>query len=409
MKAGSGKAEIRFPEGFFPSEGFVRVFHPLHARVLLLGDEPTVILSLEMTSLPDEEVEELCRTVEEETGAFVIWVTVTHTFSAPHFMPDQALDEDGMRKKILLREIVHAAVREACRDAAASVTETEMSVAEGKSEIPVSRDIELPGGWWIGTGGAGPSDKTLTVLRLTAGDSLTALILHLNVQPSVLDHSELSGGGKAVSSDFTGIACAELEKAYPGCTAFFLIGAAGDQAPCEKAQGWLPDGKGGWQEKDLGDAGIEIAGRLGRKLQSEAGKILSNGKFEVLEADPSYRNASFQAPAKKMNRNLQELRPARSRQYIPDGVKEQTIEALDFGKLVFIGVRPEITCTTMREIQKASEAPYTRIVTLVNGGAKYMADQAAYDRGMYEAENSPFMPGAAEMLVREAEKLLNEK
>lgn len=50
----------------------------------------------------------------------------------------------------------------------------------------------------------------------------------------------------------------------------------------------------------------------------------------------------------------------------------------------------------------------TLVSTLINGGAKYMADQSAYDRCMYEAVNSPFAPGAAEMLVKEAAALLKK-
>ena len=62
----------------------------------------------------------------------------------------------------------------------------------------------------------------------------------------------------------------------------------------------------------------------------------------------------------------------------------------------------------IKQIQAASPYPVTLTATLINGGAKYMADQSAYDRFMYEAVNSPFAPGAAEMLVREAAALLNK-
>ena len=49
-----------------------------------------------------------------------------------------------------------------------------------------------------------------------------------------------------------------------------------------------------------------------------------------------------------------------------------------------------------------------KVVTLWNGGAKYMADAASYDRITYEAQNSPFMKGAAELLVKCAGELLAE-
>ena len=78
------------------------------------------------------------------------------------------------------------------------------------------------------------------------------------------------------------------------------------------------------------------------------------------------------------------------------------------GGLAILGVKPELTYPTLRQIQAASPYPITLVSTLINGGAKYMADQSAYDKCMYEAVNSPFAPGAAEMLVREAGALLKK-
>ena len=43
---------------------------------------------------------------------------------------------------------------------------------------------------------------------------------------------------------------------------------------------------------------------------------------------------------------------------------------------------------------------------MVNGGAKYMADELAFQRNTYAAQNSPFAPGAAEILLDQATELL---
>ena len=91
-----------------------------------------------------------------------------------------------------------------------------------------------------------------------------------------------------------------------------------------------------------------------------------------------------------------------------DGDKEQTIELFSLGDLAILGVKPELTYLTLKQIQAASPFAVTLVSTLINGGAKYMADQSAYDRCMYEAVNSPFAPGAAELLVKEAAALLKK-
>ena len=110
--------------------------------------------------------------------------------------------------------------------------------------------------------------------------------------------------------------------------------------------------------------------------------------------------------AKKMNRNLRELKPARKCEWIPDGESEQPLFLMTLGELAVLGVKPELTRITERAVRDASPFPCTLIATLINGGAKYMADRSSYDRCTYEAMNSPFAPGAAEILAGAAETLL---
>ena len=125
----------------------------------------------------------------------------------------------------------------------------------------------------------------------------------------------------------------------------------------------------------------------------------------MVEGAAEIRVRAFDVPAKKMNRNLHELKPTRSCEWEPDGLKAQTIELLTVGGLAILGVKPELTAVTAAHILAGSPYRHTLVATMVNGGAKYMADRSAYDRCMYEAINSPFMPGAAEKLEMEARKL----
>ena len=409
MKIGSGTWTMQFPEGFFPAEGFVVQAHPLHIRALVLGEkEPAVLVSLEMTSLPDSEVEALRAVAADCAGTQTghVWITVTHTFAAPHIMPDPMMktDADRMHREILrsmLREGVQAAVH-AAMDAC---EETETVLHQGVSTVLASRDIELPEGWWVGCGGTGDSDRTLTVLEFRAGDALRAVALHLNVQSSVLDGSGAEAG-RAVSGDLAGCACADLEKEL-GVPVLFFIGAAADQAPVERAAGYVPDGNGSWKQTDLKSAGIPVAERLGSTLAEETLSVLRMPGYR-LEGGIRMQSMTVTVPAKKMNRNLHELHPTHSCTWEPDGSSEQPVACLIWDRLAVIGVKPELTCKTLRSLQAESSYPVTLVATLVNGGAKYMADQSAYDHCMYEAINSPFAPGAAEILVRSVYPLLRK-
>lgn len=407
MFAGCGRSEIAFPKDFFPTEGFTVQAHPLYVRALVLGrEQPVVVVSIEMTSLPDEEAAKLkavaaqaARTEEQN-----VWIAVTHTFSAPHIMPDHALKTDAERaRKAALQKLLADAVRGAVERAAERADECEMTISRGQSGIPVSRDIELAEGWWVGCGGKGPSDKTLTVLKLSTAEGVKGLLVHLNVQPSVLDGTG-AADGRCVSGDLAGVACAALEAAYPGAAAMFMVGAAGDQAPVKRAVGYVPAADGGYAQIDLHEEGVPIAEELGRQLADEVQDALARDG-EVVEGAAEIRVRAFDVPAKKMNRNLRELKPTRSCEWEPDGLKAQTIELLTVGGLAILGVKPELTAVTAAHILAVSPYRHTLVATMVNGGAKYMADRSAYDRCMYEAINSPFMPGAAEKLEMEARKL----
>ena len=87
MKIGIGRSVMEFPHGFFPTEGFVEQTHPLHVRVFFVDEvKPFALVSIEMTSLADEE----CARLKKETAILLgidesrVWISVTHTFSAPH-------------------------------------------------------------------------------------------------------------------------------------------------------------------------------------------------------------------------------------------------------------------------------------------------------------------------------------
>lgn len=408
MKIGIGRCALDFPQDFFPTEGFIKQVHPLHARVFFIDEKkPFALVSIEMTSLADEE----CARLRKETAILLgieeesVWIAVTHTFSAPHILPDFAVQtEEEKEHRFILRRTLSDAVRSAVWQAKQEAAESSLILRQGISAIPASRDIELPEGWWIGCGGKGPSDQTLTLLEVREQNRVKALLLHLNVQPSVLDGTG-DDAGKCVSGDFTGVACAALEKYYPSATALFMIGAAGDQAPIRRAKGYAPDGQGSYTEIDLHAEGVAVAESLGAQLADEALNLLRK-PGTALTGEALTASRSFHAQAKKMNRNLRELKPTRACAWEPDGEKEQTIALFALGNLAILGVKPELTWPTLRQIQQNSPYPVTLAATLINGGAKYMADQSAYDRCMYEAINSPFAPGAAEQLVQEAAALM---
>jgi len=405
MRVGGGKCELIFPEGFFPTEGFTVQVHPLFVRALVLGAaKPIVLVSIEMTSLPDDEAERLRETAAASaaTRPENVWVTVTHTFSAPHLMPDTLLDKAGLARKKQLRALLDDAVHAAVLQAKRSTDDVEVLFSQRESGLPASRDIELEDGWWVGCNGDGPANRTLTVLQF-GRTRPRAILIHMNMQPSVLDGTGAKDG-KCVSGDIAGLVSAYFERRYADAVCLCMIGAAGDQAPVQKAKGLYKHDDGSIENVDLGEGGVALAERLSVQLMSEARDMLLE-PGDVIGDELSLIHGSVTVPMKKMNRDLHSLHPSRQCEWEPDGEGEQTFSLLRLGELVICGVKPELTYETDAAIKAASPFPHTLIATLVNGSAKYMAARSVYDKCMYEAINSPFMPGAAETL---AEAIIGE-
>lgn len=413
LRVGAGKKEIELPLAYLAVENFRTVHDPLNARAIIIEQEETVALvSLEITSMPEQEVDAIRRLISEKTGIKEknIWVCVTHSFSSPHLLPDFILQtEENIRLKAQYRSALQNAACEAAGMAAAAMRPARLGIKTGLCEIVANRDVELPEGWWIGTKGKGLTDQTVSVIRFDDlnGEPI-ALISHFAMQSSVMDQSELSDGGKAVTSDVAGNACRMVEEHLGNrAVALFLIGAAGDQAPVEKAVNeTFKDGKK--LRTDLHEQGFAICERLSETLSDKICEIAGGISCGQSAHPVVIRSKKVTVPAKRMDKDLHSLVPTHSFAYVPDGESETTVEGLRLGSIALLGVRPELNCTTAVSVIAMSDFDMTLICTMVNGASKYMADESSYDRFCYEAMNSPFGRGAAELVGEAGIALLKE-
>ena len=405
MKAGAATRPLIFSRDFLPVEGFSIILDDLHARVLVLESGIRIaMLVLEMTSLPANEIEALNTILQTETGAGKCFSLVVHTFSAPHFMPDHMLKTEAERdKNELLKQTLYDAVKGAAKEAVQKLGAVSMSVGNAQCMVNTSRDVETPNGWWIANNGNGMVDHTMTAIRFTYENGRDAVILvHYPVQSSVLDGSKLREGGKVVSGDLAGQMAGILEHELD-CPVMFLLGAAGDQAPRQKAVSFTVGENGELLPRDMQNDAIRICRDLAAEMADSAKEALHIG--QPADCDTvRWRQTLVTVPAKKMEPDLHMLRPTRISHYEPDKDSIQTLDLLQIGDLKLIGVKPELNCVTAQQI--GGDDAMVKVVTMWNGGAKYMADATSYDRITYEAQNSPFMKGAAELIMLAARDLL---
>lgn len=404
-KVGAGKAEVRLGD-VLPFDGFDEVLDSVHARALVVeAGEPAVrvcLVTLEVTSLRADLLAQLRAAAAKAAGCAEgsVWVCVTHTFSAPHARTVSHLaNAKEVARNYLLVDAYVASVEEAVTQAAASLEEASLSVAAGTTDVNVNRDVETPGGWWLGLNPNGPSDHGLRALvaRREGDGSPAAVLFSADVQSSVLDKMHTTDGLRVVSGDLAGRAAALVEREL-GCPALFVVGCAADQAPAYQAvtQRVLPGGR--VEHDDAHEAAYphldELAARLARQLLEalDATRPIACGRVSASAhriTCPGQQRAEFHG-----------LKPMREYEYLPAEPVSTTVSVLELGDLVLVGVAPELSSALGSRIREAAVGPMD-VLTMVNGAEKYLPDADAYDKITYEAMNSAFGRGSDEVLAQD--------
>ena len=414
LRAGAGRVAIELPAELFPWQGFRGVHDALHARVLLLdGGRRVALVSVEMTSLPEEQISLLRRGVSEIAGlpSENVWICVTHTMSAPHVMPERMCETAADREKNrLLSRAIETAVEEAVSQAVAGLTAVRMGHESGYCDVNANRDVLTAEGWWLGLSETGFSDKTVRVLRLETPDGQTLAVLFSHcVRPAVMERPPGTGDAGLVSADLAGAACALIEQEYGGATtALFFMGAAGDQTPALTGARYQYLGrKGALRVKEAGDGGHAVADMTGTRLGAEVLRVCE--LIECKESDEGLLSARWtvEFPGQEMG-DTRSIRPTREHVFVPGPDGSAELEVIALGEVALVGVAPELCCQTGFDLREQSPFAETLVLTMVNGAAKYMAERSAYERFTYEARNSPFGRGSAEILVKEAARLLRD-
>jgi len=336
----------------------------------------------------------------EATGADAknIWVIASHTFSAPHMFGNRPGSDEHIAR---YRDVVESAVTEAASLAASRLQPALLGYGTGRSDVNVNRNVEMADGWWLGANDAGASDKTVATVSIEGADKQTiAILANYAVQSAVMNQTGGAGGGKGVTADLGGAAVRAVEQAYGGNTvALFLTGAAGDQVPDYTAQRNLYDRQGHFRMIDMGADGYSLADLQGERLGTEIVRIASAISPSKPASVLSVGAGAISLDAQERPRNLQQIKPTRSYTYPVSGKADAPFSILRIGDVALVGVQVELNAATGAEIKRRSPFRNTFVVTMVNGAAKYMPDAEGYRHFTYQAMNSSYGPGSAELLT----------
>ena len=420
MKVGAGNAQIVFQKELFPLEGFCGIHDLPKVSVLVIEDVQRVaIVSIEIVMLWDAFIGQCKEAIAKTTNTPIenVWIHVTHAITTPHAPggPQIGLGGEVTEKKenspetelLKKRECYENEVMQALQAAANSASvlkEAELFVGTGICDLIRGRDIETPGGWWIGTDGAGESNETMTVLNFRDTNFNTiAILISYGMKPCVIDNSEMDKGTRLISADAPGLCCRELENDLDA-TVLYCTAAAGDRVPIKTA--WYdqvgPDGKP--ETVDLGvKQGIAFAEDIAHVMAETAKQIIGEAKPTEMHGI-SHKAGSFVWETK----GRIPLQPYKEFTFTSDGQKDVPVEVISLGNVALVAGKPEINTITERQLQQRSNYTHTLYLSMVNGGMKYMPDLESYQRFSWEALTSMLMPGAAEAFVDAAIKLLEE-
>jgi hypothetical protein len=364
-------------------------------------------------------------------------VVASHTFSAPHIFgagapgdrnsaltgspgsspaasadggkgrASEAKDNQGAAVAAFAKSL-EAAVNRAAAQAKDSLQPARVGFAVGTTDISVNRDVPTARGWWLGADAAGFSDRSIPLVRIDTSDGKPlALLINAAVQPSVMDHSENLDGGKPVSADIAGASTRFVEQWYGGGTvAYFLIGAAGDQAPIFQGNRYVISRDGSITRIDIHEAGFHLVDLIGERLGSEALRTSENIKTDPPSSIQVWRRTV--EVTSQLRSNDLPTGPVESYDYHPGPNVQVPVILMRIGDIVLVGVQVEFAASVGAEIKAHSPYPHTLLLTMVDGAAKYMADAKSYDQFTYEARNSSYARGAAERVASAIHGFLEE-
>jgi len=412
LYVGAGVAEMKFPTDFFssPVDGYTGVHDQLHVRVLLMEKEAkTAIVSVEMTSISDDVIEDVQNTVGQLTGYDPknIWVCATHTFSAPHLLPiNMYKSESELEKRNELYSVVAESVTEATSDAIKDKTEATVGYETTSCNVNVNRDVLTDNGWWIGHNDSGVSDKSMIVLKFEdLKNKPIAVLFNYGVQSSVMDGVQGSDGSKMVSSDLGGYASNYVEQKYGnGVVAIFGIGAAGDQAPNEVAKNKFTDENGILKSNATYENAYELVKKQGEVLGNSVISASDETKQQSTVGTLSTDSSTIKLPRQERSHDLT---PQKVYTYQSAEDQEEPVNVITLGDISLTGIRPELSSQVASSLKEQSPYKQAMIFTLVNGAAKYMPEKESYDRITYESTNTSFARGSAELMQEKILEMLN--
>ncbi len=456
LLAGTGRADITpapgTPQGGWGAQTHQRGFGadlPFHATALALQDsrQSVIIVDVDSIGFDPEWTLRILTAVSSLTGLPVanIRLSCTHTHSGPNTFRIPVITE-GRDMILEYLEGLPLRIAGAAWQALQHLRPVRIGAATGACDFNMNRRQQLPDGRVVvGRNPAGPVDRTVRVVRLDSLDEQpVATIVHYACHPTTIGWD-----ATVATPDYPGMAKRIVEQQVGGAC-LFLQGATGNIGP------------------RLGFTGdLTIYRRFGKLLGLEAAKLALG--IDTLPREPRFTGvqesgaaialfddvpvepappalavqsrylslplktlpepeiaeaeaAALRQQVARLRREGTEaeiraatamatqagMRADRARLYHGRSHIEWQLQGIRIGPIALISIPGEPFIEIGQQIAARSPFAHTLFSGYSNGGFSYLPVREAYAAGGYEVETSPFAPGAAEVVVEESLRMLED-
>jgi len=368
------------------------VHDPLSARVVAFENngERLVLVSSDLLGYYGGTAEHFRKVIlsELELKPGELFLSAIHTHDGPTLTIDK---EKGHPNNLEYTENLQAGLIEVIRKAMKNTGPVHTGAGVGYSPVGANRrelqfDSSGNSSIRLGRNPYGPTDKEVLVMKLAKPDGA--------VVASLFDYAThatcLGGRNLTVSGDVLGLAEQFVEKILgEPVIAPAFAGASGNIDPWFRVldgfntePGWIP-------EPVL----------LGTLLGEEVVHVYRD--IENLSAGGEIKSAfvTLELPGKARG----ELEIKKDCPSTPFNITVARV-----GDIAFVGLGGEVLTEIGMSIKAASPYKHTFVITHCNGAAGYLPPEHLYVEGGYEISTSPFAPKAADMVVKQAVKMLHE-
>ena len=385
LLAGTGRATIDPPQSQFPIRNgsdapLIAVHDSLYARALVLHDagSAAILVVVDAIILPDEFYEQAVGQISARYAVprDHVLISATHTHTVPWTMGNG------------YGELVIAGMLAAIEQAQHRLEAVRVGAGNGQAYININRDEPTATGFILGQDPEGASDKTVRVVGfLRADGSPLAIIANYAVHAVSLYSSDTAGEHAAlVSADIPGVVDRFVDEHYGAqrTATFWTSGAAGDQNPILMSFHAEPRSDGTVVSSDMKSAGFMVTERLGQALALEVIRVTDRLRPQPVPTEIRAAQAVISCPSKTSPALLRPLR----------------ISYLGIGPVDLVGISGEVGTLIDRHLRDRLGERNPMLLTLTNGYAGYLPDDASFGRGnTFEVGKSLIAPGCAEGLI----------